>query len=631
MQLQNRAINTPQKTFATDAESVEREMILSRVRQQLNGDTFADSHNISSNGIQLLQRAWDILQNDNDKNFISLKLDVLYVLSDTYLQRQAFDKIELYHVPLLELSRQQKDIRKEILALICKAVLLSISSDYKEAMTLFLEAYDKSRSVDARPHAARCLINIGTIYANLFNYDAAQSRYSDVLRDYNDVIDVPTRAAVRLNVGNLFYAGEKYSASLTFLKQGLALAQEFDLSAICAHAHALICRSLLALNHFEEAVVHENAAEDIIGVSSINIPGRSIHFLNVAEIAFKRLQVKQGNYFAIKGIAVARRVNDDSTELRGFALLARAFEKEKQFDSAFRAQKIYAGRQADYLKMQRKMHALDLEIRYSLNEKQRRIEDLLRENEYQSNLLEKTAQIEQQNEQLREINAELQQFAYITAHDLKEPLRMIGSFTQIIQQQYAAQLNPESAAPFRFIGEGVTRMSALLDALLQYAIIGRTNVEPEPVNADEVARIAMTNLKIVIEETVTQISFAQLPVVRASLSLLVQLFQNLISNGIKFRRPDTIPQIVISAEKFNEKQWLFKIKDNGIGIDKQHLDRIFIIFQRLHAREKYEGTGIGLAICQKIIRQFGGKIWVESVLGEGSTFCFTLPVADLQE
>ena len=171
-------------------------------------------------------------------------------------------------------------------------------------------------------------------------------------------------------------------------------------------------------------------------------------------------------------------------------------------------------------------------------------------------------------------------------------------------------------------------MSALLDALLQYAIIGRTNIQPEPVNTNEVVRIAMTNLKIIIEETGTIITFDELPPVHASLSLLVQLFQNLISNPIKFRRVGVAPHITISSEKFNGRFRLFKIKDNGIGIDKQHLDRIFIIFQRLHAREKYEGTGIGLAICQKIVRQFGGKIWVESVLGEGSTFCFTLPYSD---
>ena len=628
MQLQSKTLGLTKKKPVFDENNSDRDMVLSRVRQLLTNEVLFDSPNVSFGSVQLLQQAWDIVQNDNTQEIVPLKLDILYALTDTYLQRQAFDKIELYHTPLLELSRSRQDLRKEILALICKAVLLSISSDYKEALSLFLEAYEKSLSVQARHQAARCLINIGTIYANLFNYDAAQTRYNDVLRDYNDVIDASTRAAINLNVGNLLYAGEKHEESLLHLSRGLMLAEEFNFTEISAHAHALICRSLLALDRFEEAVEHDRLAEEIISVSSINIPGRAIHFLNVAEIAYSRQLMNEGNYFAIKGIAVARRVNDDSTELRGFSLLANAFEEEKRFDLAFRAQKIYARCQAEYLKMQRKMHALDLEIRYSLNEKQRRIEELLRENQYQSVLLEKTFQIEQQNEQLREINAELQQFAYITAHDLKEPLRMIGSFTQIIQQQYAAQNNPETIAPFRFISEGVTRMSALLDALLQYAIIGRTNIQPESVNTNEVVRIAMTNLKIIIEETGTIITFDELPPVHASLSLLVQLFQNLISNPIKFRRVGVAPHITISSEKFNGRFRLFKIKDNGIGIDKQHLDRIFIIFQRLHAREKYEGTGIGLAICQKIVRQFGGKIWVESVLGEGSTFCFTLPYSD---
>jgi light-regulated signal transduction histidine kinase (bacteriophytochrome) len=310
--------------------------------------------------------------------------------------------------------------------------------------------------------------------------------------------------------------------------------------------------------------------------------------------------------------------------LRGFRLLADIYEKIGDFKRAFKAEKVYSTKQIDYLRMQRSMHALDLEIRFSLREKQQRIEELTKENSFQGILLEKSDQIAQQNTQLKQANEELQQFAYITSHDLKEPLRMIGSFSQIIQQSYAAKLGGESAMYFRYINDGVTRMNALLDALLQYATIGKIEIEPENVDISEVVGIAKDNLHVKIEETFGNIMCGELPKVVSMQSLLVQLFQNLIGNALKFNRPNSRPIILINAEDRRD-HWLFSVEDNGIGIDKEHRDRIFVIFQRLHGRDKYEGTGIGLSICQKIVHQLGGRIWVESEPSKGATFFFTLP------
>ena len=167
-------------------------------------------------------------------------------------------------------------------------------------------------------------------------------------------------------------------------------------------------------------------------------------------------------------------------------------------------------------------------------------------------------------------------------------------------------------------------MSALLDALLQYATIGKNEIGPEPVDIGAVVRMARANLKINIEETDANILCLDMPTVVSVQSLLIQLFQNLIGNAIKFRRPLGRPIILISAEEQTD-HWVFSIEDNGIGIAKNDIERIFTIFQRLHKRTEYEGTGIGLAICYKIVTQLGGRIWVESELGKGSIFRFTLP------
>ena len=201
---------------------------------------------------------------------------------------------------------------------------------------------------------------------------------------------------------------------------------------------------------------------------------------------------------------------------------------------------------------------------------------------------------------------------------------MIGSFTQIIDRQYSEQLGKDSEVYFNFINEGVNRMSALLDALLQYATIGKNEVGPEPIDVGEIVRMSRANLTINIEETDANILCMEMPVVVTVQSLLIQLFQNLIGNAIKFRRKSGRPIILISAEEHADF-WTFSVEDNGIGIAPTDVDRIFTIFQRLHKRNEYEGTGIGLAICFKIATQLGGRIWVESELGKGSIFRFTLP------
>jgi signal transduction histidine kinase len=458
------------------------------------------------------------------------------------------------------------------------------------------------------------LINIGNVYANLFNYEDAFDRYNTALTSYADVLNENTRIAVNLNIGNLCHATEQYDLANAHFEKGLEIADKNDKSDMSAHAHTLICRTLLADNRSDEARLH-------LETGATNHP---IHLLNIAEIHFAEGNTEGATQQTVNGIDAAKNAKDDTSELRGFRLLADIYEKIGDFKRAFKAEKVYSTKQIDYLRMQRSMHALDLEIRFSLREKQQRIEELTKENSFQGILLEKSDQIAQQNTQLKQANEELQQFAYITSHDLKEPLRMIGSFSQIIQQSYATKLGGESAMYFRYINDGVTRMNALLDALLQYATIGKIEIESENVDISEVVGIAKDNLHVKIEETFGNIMCGELPKVVSMQSLLVQLFQNLIGNGLKFNRPNSRPIILINAEDKRD-HWLFSVEDNGIGIDKEHRDRIFVIFQRLHGRDKYEGTGIGLSICQKIVHQLGGRIWVESEPSKGATFFFTLP------
>lgn len=594
-------------------------------RTLIEAARLCEQQNDHTSALERVNEAAGLLkQYRNSKYTKPIEAELLQFLAQIHLKRQNFAKLEECVRPLLDLSRQLDDAELEAWALLNLGIVQSIGSDYKSAITLFLESLEKSERLGYRANVANCLINIGNVYANLFNYEDALDRYQIALNDYADVLNENIRIATSLNIGNLRHTAEQYEMALEYFEKGLLAAEKAGKTDMLAHAHTLISRTLLVLKKLDKGIEHAQKASELMSDRVSNATGRQINLLNLAEIAFQQGDTEGAAQIAIQGIAVARRVVDDASELRGFRLLAKIFESVKEFRRAYRAQLIYSHRQADFLKMQRSLHALDLEIKYSLSEKQRKIEALTKENSYQALLLEQSGQISLQNEQLKQVNEELRQFAFITSHDLKEPLRMIGSFTQIINNQYADKLGKESETYFKFINEGVNRMSALLDALLQYATIGKNEIGPEPVDIGAIVRMARANLKINIEETDANILCLDMPTVVSVQSLLIQLFQNLIGNAIKFRRPLGRPIILISAEEQTD-HWVFSIEDNGIGIAKNDIERIFTIFQRLHKRTEYEGTGIGLAICYKIVTQLGGRIWVESELGKGSIFRFTLP------
>jgi len=234
------------------------------------------------------------------------------------------------------------------------------------------------------------------------------------------------------------------------------------------------------------------------------------------------------------------------------------------------------------------------------------------------------AQLQQLNQELRRSNQELEQFAYIASHDLREPLRMVTSFTKLLKQRYSGQLDAEADTMIDFAVDGATRMQKLIDALLAYSRVGQTEKPFELIDCQAVVESAIANLQLLVRETGTQLKIAPLPQVVGDRAQLIQLFQNLIDNAIKYCC-EPIPKIAIGAE-VRESRWLFWIQDNGIGIESKYGERIFKIFQRLHNRQEYSGTGIGLAICQKIVEYHNGQIWVESEQTSGSTFYFTLPI-----
>jgi PAS domain S-box-containing protein len=250
--------------------------------------------------------------------------------------------------------------------------------------------------------------------------------------------------------------------------------------------------------------------------------------------------------------------------------------------------------------------------------------------ELEIRVAERTEELSKANAQLqlelaerKRVNTELEQFAYVASHDLREPLRKIKSYTELLERRYKDQLDEKADKYINYIVDGVARMQMLVTDLLAYSRTGRSELRLEPTNLNEVLKQVVGDLEVAIRDGNAMVTYDTLPTLVVDASQMAQLFQNLIGNAIKFHGQDT-PRVHVGVEKV-DSGWVFGVRDNGIGIEPEYAERIFLIFQRLHTRSEYPGSGIGLAICKRVVERHGGRIWVESEPGKGTTFYFVIP------
>jgi light-regulated signal transduction histidine kinase (bacteriophytochrome) len=227
-------------------------------------------------------------------------------------------------------------------------------------------------------------------------------------------------------------------------------------------------------------------------------------------------------------------------------------------------------------------------------------------------------------DELRRINQDLEQFAYSASHDLQEPVRSVKVFSELLAKRYGDELDDEALKFMGFVNSGATRMETLVRDLLAYTRVTSSDQPVKTTDATEAFESALSNLAVAISEAGANVTAEPLPRLPVHATHLQQLFQNLIGNAIKYRSPERPPRVHIAAER-QDGFWLFTVNDNGIGIDPRYKETIFGLFKRLHTRDEYSGTGIGLALCQRIVNRYHGRIWVESEPGQGSAFRFTLP------
>lgn len=605
------------RTYALDQKDLRGEILICYAESQLaiSQNDFQQARLLVEEGLEKMEAH----QQDDD----ALRAEAYYLLTQIYRKRQDYASLLGYCEPLLKISKKLGDVEKEMLALNYLAIYHGVQADYAKSMQYLLEALEISKTTNYRKATAQYLINIGTIYAQILNYEETLLRYQAVLEDYDDVIEVNDKAIVLNNVGNHYYLTQRFAEAQDHFQQALDLARQAHYREMIVLSLAQISRTYTALGDIEKALTLANEAQEIINeIGDVN--GRQINLLNLANIKFLQGDFDRASILTSQGIVTAKRMNDETHELVGYQLQAKIHRELKNFEKALQYQTIYSELQKDFSREQMKRQAMDLEIKYNIHEKRNQIEQLTKENQLQALLLEQKDQIVKQNSQLLQVNEELRQFAYVASHDLKEPLRMIGSYTQLIFRRNGQDFDKDSKSYFDFVSEGVNRMNNLLDALLRYATIGKTDEEFEVVHLKDAVELAMINLRVRIEETKANIIMEELPVVRSIQSLLIQLFQNLVSNALKFRQPNVNPVVRIRAYEEAE-EIIVCVEDNGIGIASEYQERIFVIFQRLHSRARYEGTGIGLSICLKIVQRLGGRIWIESEVDKGATFLVALP------
>jgi light-regulated signal transduction histidine kinase (bacteriophytochrome) len=237
------------------------------------------------------------------------------------------------------------------------------------------------------------------------------------------------------------------------------------------------------------------------------------------------------------------------------------------------------------------------------------------------------AELEKRAVELERSNADLQQFAYVASHDLSEPLRMVSSYLQLLRRRYQGQLDGDADTFIGYAVDGAARMRTLIEDLLAYSRAGRSERAPEPVNTARVVAEVAGTVRALANDAPPVIEWDGLPVVEGDPAQLVQLFQNLIGNAVKFVALGVQPRVMVRAAREDER-WRFTVSDNGIGIEPRHLDRVFGMFQRLHTRDEFDGTGIGLAIARKVVERHGGEISAAPREGGGTCFAFTLPVRE---
>ncbi len=564
-----------------------------------------------------------LLEKSKDDN-INVTLLNCNLTGRIYIKKQEYDNALKYSKIAQKLAVKCGDIGEELIALNNIAISNVTQSQYQDAMEIFFDVLARSTAIAFRPLIARSLINIGSVYAQLFNFDEASKRYEEALSDYTDCLSSSTTVVLYNNIGNAAFSLLEYDKAIQSFQKCLNLALDTHYHEMIAHTYAQLSKTYIAKKQFKKAKKYADKAASLMK-NLPDIGGIQINLVNLAQIAFFYKQYDLAIRYASKGIVLAKIKYDDFSKIRGYQLLADIHHAKGDFKAAYSFLLIHKAVQQEFSQLQYTRQVLDVEIKHVINEKQHEIERLQTENDLQAKLLMKQDELKKTNAQLVEVNGELRQFVYVASHDLKEPVRMISSYSKVLEERYGNLLDEKGLEYLGYVKSGAIRMNDLIDGLLKYSLIGKDEPAFKMIDMNDVMVICQSNLRLLINTSQAAFHIEKLPVVFGDFNLLVQLMQNLVTNAIKFVKKGEIPLITISSEKTDTNQ-IIHVKDNGIGINEYDQEDIFNIFKRLHTKSEYEGSGIGLAICLKIVQKMSGTIDVKSEEGKGTTFSIAFPL-----
>ncbi len=539
-------------------------------------------------------------------------------ISATYQAIGDFKHAYDYGLECLRRNEVRKDSAGIAEALYELGTLFFYNKNPEEALSYYQKSMAVSTSLNDPKILFSCLGAIGSAYEELGNLDAALNynlQSLDIARKMGQKL--PEAYALH-NIGTVSIKQKLYNQASIYLNASLALKRQIDdvWGMVASYKY-------LGLLHIEEGnydLAIKDLNEAIELAKSSNSFNREAELLTILGDAYAKAG-KSG-----EAILSLRRSADLKDSILSEAIVRELGEKKESYELMKKEREITVlTKEQEINELRTYLFAIIagfLLIAGWILWRQYRIQQ--RNNAL---LKEKNEFIDGQNQLLNLANVELQQFAHVASHDLREPLRTIGSFSTLLSRHYDDKFDDEAKEYQGFIQSAVKRMQQLLDDLLDYARLEHKESDREKTEMNKVVQEAQMNLKTLIESAGATIEAAPLPEIRVFPRQMVQLFQNLISNGIKYRS-QAAPHIRISATASeNGQQYTFAVSDNGMGMEKANLERIFNMFVRLHKLGDYEGTGIGLATCKKIIERHGGKIWAESTPGEGSTFYFSIPVS----
>lgn len=524
---------------------------------------------------------------------------LLNVQLTIFINQGRFDELE----QLVQQS-ESGDLLVQAKLSVAKGILSNRQGDFRKSLTCFLEAESLARHMDNETLWAQIQINIGTAFAGLHYYKEGLSRYNVVLDKHSDVVATRTRAALHHNLGNLYYAFGEIDQSVASLTKAISCAEDIEQDDLLSKSQLLLVRAKLKLD--QRPQMNDIAFEESSDLYPV------FRFCQVQTGDREERTLELG-----KVIAIAQSRNDFLTQIESLQLLFKLQQVDGNLEGAIETLKNLRSVEAALRTVQEEARLVEQAAKFDIAEKEQAIKALEKEKELQQEIFKR-------NEMLEVANEDLRQFAYVVSHDLKEPLRMIGSYTQLIELETKALLKGQNAEYFEYVSGGVERLNVLLDGLSSYSTLKSLQESKEKIALSSIVDTAIDNLDFLIHESKAEINFDEDVEIYGSKALLILLFQNLLQNAIKFSKTDSIPLIHIKTSQ-SKNGLVIDISDNGIGMAHDQQERIFIIFQRLSRADKH-GSGMGLAICKKIVQLHEGKIFVQSSEeGKGTTFRIDLP------